>query len=79
MEFKIGTKFKPVGKKYQSVHTVVDIHTTRNFKGEIVKVRYVAEYEFCGQIVTDRDIVATTIARGLKIFGVTAPQQGDEK
>lgn len=67
MEFKIGTKFCPVGKKYKSVYTVVDIHTTRNVKGEIVKVRYVAEYEFCGQMVIDRDIVATTIARGLLI------------
>lgn len=67
MEFKIGTKFLPVGKKYTSVYTVVDIHTTRNSAGDIVKVRYVAEYEFCGQMVIDRDIVATTIARGLLI------------
>lgn len=65
MEFKIGTKFFPVGKKYKSVYTVVDIHTTRNSAGDIVKVRYVAEYEFCGQIVTDRDVGAVTIARGL--------------
>lgn len=63
--FKIGTTFRPVGQKNDSVHTVVDIWTTRDSKGEVVKIRYEATHEFCGQTLTDTDVLETTIARGL--------------
>lgn len=61
--FAVGTAFRPAGKDY--VCTVTDYLVTRNLAGEIVKVRYVATHELCGQAVTDSDVVETTIARGL--------------
>lgn len=64
MEFAIGTKFK-AGGKVKRLCTVVDIHRTYNSKNELVKVRYVATHDFMGQTITDRDVVATTIKRGL--------------
>jgi len=39
--------------------------TTRNLAGEVVQVRYVATHQFLGQTVTNRDVCASTIARGL--------------
>jgi len=62
--FKIGQKYIPVGDKNKAVHTVVDIHTTTNAAGEVVKLRYVSTHEFCGQIVYDYDVNDTRIARG---------------
>lgn len=62
--YRIGTKYKPVGKNY--VCTVTDILTTTNLAGEVVAVRYVAEHEFCGQVIIERDVLPTTIARGLQ-------------
>lgn len=61
----------PIGTQYQSrsgakcVCTVVDHLTTTNSKGEIVKLGYVTSHQFCGQTVEERDVVDTTIARGL--------------
>jgi hypothetical protein len=62
--FKVGTTFKPLGKN-QQVHTVTDILTTRNLAGELVQIRYVSTHAFCGQVVTNRDVVEPTISRGL--------------
>ena len=62
--YAIGTKFMTRGK-YPKQCTVTDIHTTTNLAGDVVKVRYVATHEFCGQTVTDADVCAVTIARGL--------------
>lgn len=59
----IGTQFKTRGK-YPRKCTVVDIHTTTNHAGEVVKVRYVATHSFMGQIITDSDVTETTIAMG---------------
>ena len=61
--YPVGTVFKPIGK-HSKESTVVDIYTTRNLKGEIVKTRYVCQHEFLGQTVTNYDVVAVTIARG---------------
>lgn len=61
--FTIGTKFKTRGKRPR-LCTVTDILKTYNSRGELVKLRYVAEHEFAGQIVTDHDVVETTIAMG---------------
>ena len=62
--YPIGTQFKPIGKHTQ-VCTVRDVLKTYNLAGELVSIRYVADHEFCGQTVTNRDVVAVTIARGL--------------
>lgn len=62
--YAIGTKFK-TRHKHPRLCTVIDIHTTYNVAGQLVKVRYVATYEFCGQTITDSDVVAATIAMGL--------------
>lgn len=63
MKFPVGTKFSPTGKDY--VCTVTDFLVTRNLAGEVVRTRYVATHEFCGQLLTNNDIGETTIARGL--------------
>lgn len=62
--FPIGTKYATRGRNRQ-VHTVTDQLTVTNSRGAVVAVRYVAEHQFCGQTVVDRDVVDTTIARGL--------------
>lgn len=60
--FTIGQQFKPVGKDY--ICTIVDILKTYNSKNELVKIRYVATHIFSGQLVTDYDVLDSTIARG---------------
>ena len=60
MKDLIGKQYKTRGKHSQ-LCTVVDVHTTCNQKGEIVKVRYVSEHVFLNQIVRDKDVVKTTI------------------
>ena len=62
--FKVGQRFKTRGK-HPSVCVVVDILRTFNLAGECVSLRYVATHEFCGQTITDHDVVDATIARGL--------------
>jgi len=58
--FAIGTRFN-----YKTrVCTVTDILRTYNSAGDLVKIRYVAEHKFLGQIVTDSDVCETSIARG---------------
>jgi len=63
MENLIGVVYKTRHKKPR-ICTVVDKLETYNSKGELVKTRYVSEHEFLGQIVTDYDVVPTTILRG---------------
>jgi len=64
MEIELGTQFKKRGDKNR-IYTVVNKLTTRDISNCIVKIRYVAESEFCGQIVIDRDVLKTTIKMGL--------------
>lgn len=64
-KFKIGQRFIPVGRKDSSVWTVTDLLTTRNSEGKIMSIRYVATHEFLGKMVSDYDVLETTIARGL--------------
>ena len=64
-EYEIGTQYIPQGRN-KTLCTVIDILKTYNGKGELVRTRYVATHEFCGQLVSDYDVVAPTIARGLK-------------
>jgi hypothetical protein len=66
-EYPIGTKFQTRGKHPRKC-TVTDILKTYNSKGEHVRTRYVAQHELVGQIVTDYDVAATTIAMGLLLM-----------
>lgn len=63
--FCIGERFQLRKGKHRRDARVVDILKTFNAAGELVRVRYVAEYEFAGQTVTDSDICDTTLARAL--------------
>ena len=60
MSDQIGKQYKTRGK-HPRLCTVIDVHTTCNQKGEIVKVRYVSEHVFLNQKVIDKDVVKTTI------------------
>lgn len=60
----IGRIFKTRGKHPRTCK-VVDVWTTRNSKGDVVRVRFVATHEFAGQIVTDCDVPRTTVQMGL--------------
>lgn len=60
MKDLIGKQYLTRGK-HPKLCTVVDVHTTCNQKGEIVKVRYVSEHVFLNQKVIDKDVVKTTI------------------
>ena len=44
---------------------VVDYLVTRNLAGEVVRERYVVNHIFAGQVVSDNDVVETTILRRL--------------
>lgn len=67
--YQIGVKFKLRNgrgrKEYSREYTVTDIYRTYNSDGLMVKLRYVATHDFCGQKVTDYDVIETTIARNL--------------
>jgi hypothetical protein len=67
MSVEIGSKFiRNRGKlKNDRVETVTDILKTYNSAGDLVKTRYVAEHDFLGQKVTDRDVCLVTIVKGL--------------
>lgn len=62
--YPIGTRFKTRGKHPRNA-VVTDILRTYNHKNELVKIRYVAVYNFAGQQITDVDVVRTTIDLGL--------------
>ena len=64
-KYKIGQKFKPMGKN--STYTVKDIYLTYNSQNDLISIRYVCDYLFCEQIVTDYDVPETTIARSMQI------------
>lgn len=62
--YAIGTQFKSAGK-HPRLCTVTDVLSTYNAAGELVRVRYVATHPGpLGQLVTDYDVCAVTIARG---------------
>lgn len=63
--FPIGTQYLTRGK-HPLLCTVVDVLRTYNSRGDLVRLRYVATHQFCGQTVTDGDVCDTTIARGLQ-------------
>lgn len=59
----IGTEYLDRNKR---ACTVVDIWKTFNNAGELVQTRYVCAHVFLGQTVTERDVLAITIQKGLK-------------
>lgn len=63
--YPIGTQYLSSGK-CPRICTVVDHHFTYNSKNELIKMRYVATHNFMGQEITDCDVVAVSIARGLE-------------
>lgn len=62
--FPIGTKFKTHGKNPR-LATVVDIWTTTNNAGAVVRVDYVTEHEFLGMKIRRHSVTDTEIARGM--------------
>lgn len=65
--FEIGTVYHyKLGAKIRRVYTVTDIYKTYNSAGELVKMRYVVQHDFCGQILTRYDVTETEIARALE-------------
>jgi hypothetical protein len=62
--FPIGTQYKTRGKA-PKLCTVTEIFKTFNSKGELVKITYESQHSFMGQMVTERDVIETTIAMGL--------------
>ena len=62
--YTIGTQYLSHGK-HPNLCTISDILTTYNNAGAVVHIRYVATHTFLSQTVTETDIVAVTIARGI--------------
>lgn len=62
--FNIGQKFLPYCDRVKREHTIVDILTTQNSAGEVVKIEYITEHEFINQKLKDI-FIDTTIARSL--------------
>lgn len=62
--FEIGQRFMSNGKHPREM-VISDILRTYNSANELVRIRYVAQHTFMGQIVTDHDVCETTIARRL--------------
>lgn len=64
MPYAIGTQFITAGK-HGRLCTVIDILSTFNHSGELVKTRYIATHEMMGQVVVDHDVNDVTVARGI--------------
>ena len=67
--FAIGTRFIPLRGKEKREEIVEDIWKTYNSKGELVKVRYICSYEFCGQRVRTSNPRAT-LARAEHLYPI---------
>jgi hypothetical protein len=63
-QIEVGTKYMTRGA-HPVECTVTDVLSTYNLSGKLVKTRYVARHTFCDQLVTDYDVCATTIKRGV--------------
>lgn len=63
-EYPNGTEYLSPGR-HPRLCRVIDCLKTYNRAGELVATHYVTTHEFCGQDVTQRDVVATTIAMGI--------------
>ena len=63
-KYPIGTQYLSAGKNPR-LCTVTDCLKTYNSKGLLVKVGYESTHEFAGQVVTDRNVCTTSVARGI--------------
>ncbi len=63
--YDIGTEFIGTGK-HASVETVVDVLMTYDSKNSLVKLRYVTSHKFLGQTIMNRDVLSSTIAKGIQ-------------
>lgn len=63
-KYKIGQKYISRGKAKHECE-IIDIHKTYNYKGELVKIRYVSAHKLLGQTVVDYDVVEASITRAL--------------
>lgn len=61
-KYAIGTEY--TNRRGQRCR-VIDVWRTYNAAGDMVKLRYVTEHKFCGQMVRDTDVVETTISIGI--------------
>ena len=66
---EIGTQFAQHSGKRTDIYTVIDIFTTFNSKGTLVKKEYLCNHEFCGQLINTIEPLAT-IHRSLLKSGV---------
>ena len=67
--FPIGTEFITRGKRPKRLK-VVDQLTTTNSEGYVVKIEYVCEHDFCGQMITSFECEATVALGACKLQGV---------
>lgn len=67
--FPIGLQFVPYSDKQKRMHSILNIHTTRNEAGNVVKIEYLVSHDFCGQQITEL-MVDTKIARSLGNEGI---------
>ena len=65
--FPVGTKYARIGEPQDKENpwTVVNFLVTKGLEGNIVQARYMATKMFMGRAIVDRDVLETTIARGL--------------
>ena len=72
--FPIGLVFEkkrfPKAKELES-YQIINIYTTRNEAGNVVKIEYLVSHNFCDQRVTEL-MCDTTIARALDACGKLA-------
>lgn len=72
--FTVGTEFIHYGfKKQNAMRKIVDILTTKNIDGEVVKIEYVTEHTFAGQTVIGY-VTDTAVARSLFDMGLPLPE-----
>lgn len=62
--YKIGLTFNHYARKHNPERTIIEILTTTNSTGKVVRIEYVTESTFMGQRMTDT-ITASGIARSL--------------
>lgn len=63
-KYPIGTQYMTRGK-HPNLCTVTDQLTTTNAAGDVIKIRYIATHDFCGQSVMDEDVLEIAVSMGL--------------
>lgn len=60
-QYEIGFQFIGKRDKHKRVQTIIDIHTTRDINGDLVKIVYVTEHDFSGQMVRNYEVLESEI------------------